>query len=71
MAENRTFRASSVRTVWGRDLAPEERRCEAEGGTEKEELRELVAEVRELLESGQTLEKGCFARFNDKLKQYP
>ena len=53
------------------DFSTVERRIEEEGGTDKEELRELVAEVRELLESGQTLEKGSLARFNDKLKEYP
>ena len=53
------------------DFSTVERRIEEEGGADKEELRELVAEVRELLESGQTLEKGRLARFNDKLKEYP
>jgi hypothetical protein len=48
-----------------------ERRIEEEGGADKEVLRELVAEMRELLESGETLEKGRLARFNDKLKEYP
>lgn len=53
------------------DFSTVERRIEEEGGADKEELRELVAEMRELLESGQTLEKGRLARFNDKLKEYP
>ena len=53
------------------DFSTVERRIEEDGGTDKEELRELVAEVRELLENGQTLEKGRLARFNDKLKEYP
>ena len=47
-----------------------EHRFDEEGGTDKVVLRELVLEVRELLESGQTLERGRFARFNDKLKKY-
>jgi DNA-binding PadR family transcriptional regulator len=53
------------------DFSTVERRIEEDGGADKEELRELVAEVRELLESGPTLDKGRLARFNDKLKQYP
>jgi DNA-binding PadR family transcriptional regulator len=53
------------------DFSRVERRIEEEGGADKEELRELVAEMRELLESGETLEKGRLARFNDKLKEYP
>jgi len=53
------------------DFSTVERRIEEEGGADKEVLRELVAEMRELLESGQTLDKGRLARFNDKLKEYP
>jgi hypothetical protein len=53
------------------DFSTVERRIDEEGGADKEVLRELVAEMRELLESGETLEKGRLARFNDKLKEYP
>jgi hypothetical protein len=53
------------------DFSTVERRIEEEGGADKEVLRELVAEMRDLLESGQALEKGRLARFNDKLKEYP
>jgi DNA-binding PadR family transcriptional regulator len=53
------------------DFSTVEQRIDEEGGADKEELRELVAEMRELLESGQTLDKGRLARFSDKLKQYP
>jgi DNA-binding PadR family transcriptional regulator len=53
------------------DFAAVERRIEEEGGADKEELHELVQEVRELLESGQMLNKGRLARFNDKLKEVP
>ena len=52
------------------DFSTVERRIEEEGGPDKEELRELVREMRELLESGQTLDKGFLARFNDKLKEH-
>ena len=52
------------------DFSTVERRIEEEGGADKEELRQLVAEMRELLQSGQTVDKGFLARFNDKLKQY-
>lgn len=52
------------------DFSTVERRIEAEGGDDKDELRQLVAEMRELLESGQTLDKGFLARFNDKLKEH-
>jgi DNA-binding PadR family transcriptional regulator len=53
------------------DFSTVEQRIEEEGGADKEVLLELVAEMRELLESGQTLDKGRLARFNDKLKEYP
>ena len=53
------------------DFSTVERHIEEEGGADKEELHELVAEMRDLLESGQTLDKGSLARFNDKLKQVP
>lgn len=53
------------------DFSTVERRIDEEGGADKEELRELVREMRELLESGQTLDKGRLARFNDKLKEVP
>jgi DNA-binding PadR family transcriptional regulator len=53
------------------DFSTVEQRIEEEGGADKEELREVVREMRELLESGQTLDKGHLARFNDKLKEVP
>jgi hypothetical protein len=53
------------------DFSTVEQRIEDEGGADKEVLRELVREMRELLESEQTLDKGRLARFNDKLKEYP
>jgi len=53
------------------DFSRVEQRIEEEGGADKEELRELVAEMRDLLESGQSLEKGSLARFNDRLKEVP
>jgi hypothetical protein len=53
------------------DFSTVEQRIEDEGGADKEVLRELVREMRELLESGQTLDKGRLARFNDKLKEVP
>jgi DNA-binding PadR family transcriptional regulator len=53
------------------DFSTVEQRIEEEGGADKEDLRELVREMRELLESGQTLDKGRLARFNDKLKEVP
>ena len=53
------------------DFSRVERRIDEEGGGDKEVLRELVAEMRDLLESGETLEKGRLAWFNDKLKEYP
>jgi DNA-binding PadR family transcriptional regulator len=53
------------------DFSTVERRIDEEGGADKEVLRQLVAEMREMLESGETLEKGRLARFNDKLKEPP
>lgn len=52
------------------DFSTIEQRIESEGGADKEELYELVAEMRDLLERGGTLDKGFLARFNDKLQQY-
>jgi hypothetical protein len=48
-----------------------EQRIENEANEEdKEELRQLVAEVRELLDNGQSANKGFLARWNDKLQKY-
>jgi len=52
------------------DFSTVERRIEEEGGDDKEELREIVAEMRELLEYGGTIDKGFLARFNEKLKEH-
>ena len=51
------------------DFSTVEQRIEEQGGADEEELRELVAEMRDLLESGQTLEKGCLDRFHYALEQ--
>lgn len=52
------------------DFSTVEQRIEAEGGADKEELRELVAELRDLLEHGGEINKGFLSRWNEKLKQY-
>ncbi len=52
------------------DFSTVEQRIEAEGGEDKEELREIVAQVRDLLESGEIADRGFLARFNDKLNKY-
>lgn len=59
-------------TNFGGDLnfSAVERRIQEEGGPDEAELRELVREMWELLESGQTLDKGLLTRFNDKLKEH-
>lgn len=51
------------------DFSTVEQRIEAEGGADKEELRELVAELRDLLENEGTINKGFLSRWNDKLKE--
>lgn len=52
------------------DFSTVERRIEAEGGEDKEELREVVAELRSLLERGSTVEKGFLAGYNAHLKKH-
>lgn len=52
------------------DFSTVERRIEDEGGEDKDELRRLVAEMRDLLERGGTIDRGFLARFNDKLKEH-
>lgn len=52
------------------DFSTVEQRIEEEGGTDKEELREMVAEMRGLLERGETLDRGFLVRWNDKLQRY-
>ena len=52
------------------DFSTVEERIETDGGDDREELHRLVAEVRKLLENGETLDKGFLARWNGKLKEY-
>lgn len=53
------------------NFANVQQRIESEAKEEdKEELRQLVAEVKELLDNGQTANKGFLAKWNDKLREY-
>jgi hypothetical protein len=52
------------------DFTTIEQRIETEAGADKEELRELVNEVRSLLEQDGALNRGFLSRFNAKLKEY-
>ena len=52
------------------DFRTIEQRIESEAGPDREELRELVAEMREVVERGDTLDRNFLSRYNDKLKEY-
>lgn len=51
------------------DFRSIKQRIEAEGGNGKEDLREIVAEMRDLLERGGGINKGFLAHYNAKLQQ--
>jgi len=52
------------------DFSTVEQRIEAEGGADKEDLHEIVNEMRDLLERGGTVDRGFLACWNDKLQKY-
>lgn len=52
------------------DFRTIEQRIESEAGSDREELRELVAEMREVVERGGTLDRNFLSRYNNKLKEY-
>ncbi len=51
------------------DFRSIEQRIEHEGGEDKEELREALNEVRQLLESGKKLDRGAWARFSGVMQR--
>lgn len=52
------------------DFRSVEQRIESEGGEDKEELREALAEVRRLLESGDSMERGFLSRFSGAMEEH-
>lgn len=52
------------------DFRSVEQRIESEGGEDKEELREALAEVRRLLESGNSMERGFLSRFSGAMQRH-
>lgn len=52
------------------DFRTIEQRIESEAGPDREELLELVADMQEMVEKGETLDRNSLSRYNDKLKEY-
>lgn len=52
------------------DFRTVEQRIEREGGEDKEELREALEEVRRLLESGDSMERGFLSRFSGAMEEH-
>ena len=53
------------------DFRSIEQRIEREGGDDKAEMKEALEEIRSLLESGESLERGEFSRFGEFMRRYP
>lgn len=52
------------------DFRAVEQRIEQEGGEDKEELREALAEIHRLLESGQSLDRGALSKFSGVMERH-
>lgn len=52
------------------DFRTVEQRIEREGGEDKEELREALEEIRRLLESGDSMERGFLSRFSGAMEEH-
>jgi hypothetical protein len=67
IAQNKQNKLRFLRAVY--DLAGGTPSGEVRG-EDKEELRELLAQIRDLLVRGETVERGFLARFGDLLNKY-
>jgi hypothetical protein len=52
------------------DLRAVEQRIDQEGGADAEELRQALAEVRRLLESGDRIDRGALSRFSETMQRH-
>ncbi len=52
------------------DLRAVEQRIDQDGGVDAEELREALAEVRRLLESGDRIDRGALSRFSETMQRH-